>query len=244
VAEDTPFNQKFILRLLERWHHRAVLVEDGRQALDALKNEAFDLVLMDVQMPEMDGLEATMAIRENEQITGDHIPIIAMTAHAIKGDRERCLEAGMDAYVSKPIDAEKLLDIIEGLSRKAHVNDLPANKSFALDKETLLQAFDQDWDFLREVVDVFFNDYPRLMGNLRRAFIERDAPTLMRSAHSLKGMLKNFQADTGAEVAFEIEKKGKQEEFDGVEAAVENLAGHLAEVERELHQLIAPQISE
>jgi CheY-like chemotaxis protein len=241
VAEDTPFNQKFILRLLERWNHRAVLVEDGRQALNALKKETFDLVLMDVQMPEMDGLEATKTIRENEQLTGSHIPIIAMTAHAIKGDRERCLGAGMDAYVSKPIDAEKLLDIIEALTRKGHADDVPANKSAALDKETLLKAFDQDWDFLKEVVDVFLNDYPRLMGNLRRAFVERDAPTLMRSAHSLKGMLKNFQADTGAEVAFEIEKKGKQAKFDGVEAAVESLAGHLAVLERELHQLIARQ---
>jgi PAS domain S-box-containing protein len=241
VAEDTPFNQKFILRLLERWNHQALLVEDGRQALEALKKEAFDLVLMDVQMPEMDGLEATKVIRENEQINGGHIPIIAMTAHAIKGDRERCLEAGMDAYVSKPIDAEKLLDIIEGLIGKGDVKDLPANQSSGLDKETLLKAFDRDWDFLKEVVDVFLSDYPRLMDNLRRACIERDAPTMMRSAHSLKGMLKNFQADTGADVAFEIEKKGKQEEFDGVEAAIESLGRHLAEVERELHQLITRQ---
>jgi two-component system, sensor histidine kinase and response regulator len=241
VAEDTPFNQKFILRLLERWNHQALLVEDGRQALDALSKETFDLILMDVQMPEMDGLEATRAIREKEKINGGHIPIIAMTAHAIKGDRERCLAAGMDAYVSKPIDAEKLFDTIELLSRTEGVKDSTVAKSSGLDKETLLKAFDHDWSFLKEVSGIFINDYPRLMDNLRRACIERDAPTMMRSAHSLKGMLKNFQADTGAEVAFEIEKKAKQQEFRGVDAAIENLAGHLADVERQLNRLIAEQ---
>jgi CheY-like chemotaxis protein/HPt (histidine-containing phosphotransfer) domain-containing protein len=241
VAEDTPFNQKFIMRLLERWNHQAVLVEDGRQAINALKKESFDIVLMDVQMPEMDGLEATRVIRRNEQFSGEHIPIIAMTAHAIKGDRERCLEAGVDEYVSKPIDSEKLFDIIEALLRQRNSKENPEDPSTGIDKETLLKAFDQDWSFLKEVVDVFLSDYPRLMDVLRTAFSQRDAPTLMRTAHSLKGMLKNFQADTAAEVAFEIEKKGKQEEFDGLDPAIKSLAGHLKKVEAALHNLIEQQ---
>ncbi|MGD9262513.1 MAG: response regulator, partial [Desulfobacterales bacterium] len=222
VAEDTPFNQKFIMRLLERWKHQATLVENGRQVLDTLQNETFDLILMDVQMPEMDGLEATKVVREHELTTGAHIPIIAMTAHAVKGDRERCLEAGMDEYISKPIDSDKLFDIIETLFRGRDTQVIPnasEEKSIdfdGFDKELLLKAFDHDWDFLKEVVDVFYSDYPRMLNDLQQAYKDRDASTLMRTAHSLKGMLRNFQADAGAEVAYEIEKNGKREEFKGV----------------------------
>ena len=244
VAEDTPFNQKFIMRLLERWKHNATLVENGRQVLDALQNDTFELILMDVQMPDMDGLEATQVIREHEQTTGAHIPIIAMTAHAVKGDRDRCLEAGMDEYVSKPIDSDKLFDIIESLFQGRNsqvIQDGSGGKSIdfdGFDKELLLKAFDHDWDFLKEVVDVFFSDYPRMLNDLQQAYKDRDAPTLMRTAHSLKGMLRNFQSDAGADVAYEIEKKGKQEEFKGVGKNIETLARHLAGVEDELRKLI------
>ena len=109
LAEDHPVNQKLAVRLLEKWGHTVAVAGNGRDALAALQREPFDLVLMDVQMPEMDGFEATAAIREREaQTGGDRIPVVAMTAHAIQGDRERCLAAGMDAYVSKPIRPELL----------------------------------------------------------------------------------------------------------------------------------------
>ena len=161
VAEDTPFNQKFILRLLERWGHAVVLTMDGRQAVDAFAKGGFDVVLMDVQMPEMDGLEAAAAIRELEAVHGGRVPIIAMTAHAIKGDRERCLAAGMDDYVSKPIDADMLKQIID---RRA-ADRVPAKVEAAFiapaGTAELLKAFDNDWSFLTEVVEVFFSDYPQ-----------------------------------------------------------------------------------
>jgi len=115
VAEDNLFNQKFIFRLLERWKHQVVIVANGRLAVEALSQDKFDLVLMDVQMPEMDGFEATVEIREREKRTGNHIPIIAMTAHAMKGDREHCIEAGMDAHVPKPVSATHLLEMIQKL---------------------------------------------------------------------------------------------------------------------------------
>ena len=113
LAEDNPVNQKLAARLIEKWGHSVLTVGDGRQALDALQRRKFDVVLMDVEMPEMDGYEATAAIRAQEQRTGGHHPIIAMTAHALKGDRERCLAAGMDGYVSKPIRANELFEAIE-----------------------------------------------------------------------------------------------------------------------------------
>jgi len=115
VAEDNAVNRKVAVRLLEKRGHVVVAVEDGAQALRALDAEAFDVALMDVQMPEMDGFEATAAIRARERVHGGHLPIVALTAYAMRGDRERCLEAGMDAYVTKPVNADELVATLERL---------------------------------------------------------------------------------------------------------------------------------
>ena len=121
LAEDGLVNQKVATALLTRRGHSVVIANNGLEALHHLQEQTFDLVLMDVQMPEMDGLEATQAIRSLEQQTGGHVPIIAMTAHAMKGDQERCLAAGMDGYLSKPIESDKLYAIVEGFSRPSRV---------------------------------------------------------------------------------------------------------------------------
>jgi CheY-like chemotaxis protein len=113
LAEDNPVNQKLESRLMEKRGHRVVVVGNGREALEALEKQTFDVVVMDVSMPEMDGFEAAAAIRAKENGTGSHLPIIAMTAHAMKGDRERCLAAGMDGYVSKPVQVKELLQAVE-----------------------------------------------------------------------------------------------------------------------------------
>jgi len=122
LVEDNPVNQRLAARLLEKRGHRVVVAANGREALGALGKNAFDLVFMDVQMPEMDGLEATAAIREKERLSGNHQAVIALTAHAMKGDQERCLAAGMDGYLSKPIHAQELDAILETyLARRAEV---------------------------------------------------------------------------------------------------------------------------
>jgi CheY-like chemotaxis protein len=113
VAEDNPINQKLAVRLLEKKGYRATVAENGLVALACLETQRFDMILMDVQMPEMGGLEATRSIRERERIAGGHIPIVAMTANAMKGDRERCLESGMDDYVSKPVLPEEMFRVME-----------------------------------------------------------------------------------------------------------------------------------
>lgn len=118
LAEDNAINQKLATRILEKWGHCVTVVGDGKSAVEALENGDFDLALMDVSMPEMDGLEATRAIRQREQATGRHIPIVAMTAHAMQGDKERCLESGMDAYVSKPINAAELSEMIRSVTER------------------------------------------------------------------------------------------------------------------------------
>ena len=113
VAEDNVVNQTLIARLLEKRGHTVVVAQNGREALEMLEKQHFDIVLMDVQMPEMDGFEATKQIREKEQASGAHLPIIALTAHAMQGDQERCLVGGMDGYVAKPIKLEALFSVIE-----------------------------------------------------------------------------------------------------------------------------------
>jgi CheY-like chemotaxis protein len=113
VAEDNAVNQRLISRLLEKRGHRVVLAQNGREALEALEKQPFHIVLMDLQMPEMDGFEATQRIREKEKASGAHLAIIALTAHAMKGDEERCLACGMDGYVTKPIKLDDLFSVLE-----------------------------------------------------------------------------------------------------------------------------------
>jgi len=115
LAEDNPVNQLLAARLLGKQGHSVAVAHNGREALERIEAQPFDLVLMDVQMPELDGLEATAAIREREKTTGGHIPIVAMTAHAMRGDQERCLAAGMDGYVSKPINVKELFSVVESV---------------------------------------------------------------------------------------------------------------------------------
>jgi CheY-like chemotaxis protein len=126
LAEDNPVNQKIASRVLEKQGHHVTIAADGRKALAALDGENFDVVLMDVQMPEMDGFETTSAIRVRERDTGKHLPIIAMTAHAMQGDRERCLAAGMDSYIAKPIRARELIELLEKFCHAAQQEGAPA----------------------------------------------------------------------------------------------------------------------
>jgi CheY-like chemotaxis protein len=120
VAEDNPVNQRLIVRLLQKLGHLPQLTGNGREAVALAQSSRFDLVIMDVQMPEMDGFAATAAIREGEKISGEHVPIIAMTAHAFRSDERRCREAGMDGYLSKPVDFERLREVLEQVSSRAH----------------------------------------------------------------------------------------------------------------------------
>jgi two-component system sensor histidine kinase/response regulator len=239
VAEDTPFNQTFILRLLEKNGFKAILVENGQQAVEMFNPDTIDIILMDVQMPEMDGFEATRKIRKIEEQNGGHIPIIAMTAYATEGDRERCLAAGMDDYVSKPISAVKLFKAIEALiPAEKSVESTDGHKDVLPNKDNLVKSFENDRGLFKELVEIFVKDYPQMLETLRTSLKALDAQTFSRTAHSLKGMLRNFQAEAAADTAFDLEKKGKQGELDGTDQILENLAAQLEEVAQKLKQLI------
>ncbi len=239
VAEDTPFNQTFILRLLEKNGFHPTLVENGQQAVDRFDPDKFDVILMDVQMPEMDGFEATREIRKLEKQSGGHIPVIAMTAYATEGDRERCLAAGMDDYVSKPISASKLFKAIEVLiapEESAPSTDEP--KGDAFNKDGLIKSFKNDHSLLKELVEIFINDYPQMLTTLRKSLETTDAKTFSRTAHSLKGMLRNFQAEAAADTAFDLEKRGEQGQLEGVDQIIETLANELDNVAQKLKDLV------
>ncbi|MBW2432730.1 MAG: response regulator [Deltaproteobacteria bacterium] len=242
VAEDTPFNQTFILRLLEKNDFQPILVENGRQAVEVFDPELFDVILMDVQMPEMDGFEATREIRKIEARSGGRIPIIAMTAYATEGDRERCLEAGMDSYVSKPISAAKLFKAIEALvpSTPEEEYELPEDgqKSTNFELDGLIKSFENDHDLFKELVDIFINDYPQMLETLRDTLKSSDAKTLTRTAHSLKGMLRNFQAENAADTAYTLEQMGRNGTLDDADQIVDSLADQLEQVAQRLQQLV------
>jgi len=242
VAEDTPFNQTFILRLLEKNGFQTILVENGRQAVERFGTDSFDTILMDVQMPEMDGFDATREIRKLETQKGGHIPIIAMTAYATEGDRERCLAAGMDDYVSKPISAAKLFKTIDALTplEESVQPAQPADekKGCALNKDVLIKSFKDDHDLFKELVEIFVNDYPQMLTSLRKSLEAADAETFIRTAHSLKGMLRNFQAEAAADTAFDLEKKGQQGALDGTDRIIDNLGDQLEEVAQKLEALV------
>ncbi|MES2261115.1 MAG: ATP-binding protein [Pseudomonadota bacterium] len=186
LVEDNPVNQRLALRLLEKLGHRVSLADSGVAALECASREIYDLILMDVQMPGLDGLAATRHIRQWEQAGGGHVPIVAMTARAMTGDRERCLEAGMDDYLSKPIDIARL--------RQTLARYEPEPERPVLDWPGALLRLDGDAELLRELAALFLHDGPQLWRELDDALQQHDAERGARAVHSLTGVLVNFGA--------------------------------------------------
>jgi CheY-like chemotaxis protein len=217
VAEDNAVNQQLAVRLLEKQGHTVAVAGNGREALEALEKAApggFDVVLMDVQMPEMDGVEATAAIRQKEKATGKHLPIVAITAHALKGDRERCLAAGMDDYVAKPIQARELWAAVEGAALPAveKRESVPAGPRpmEILDRVTALARVDGDAKLLGELAGLFLADCARLLSAVEEAVARGDAKALEHAAHALKSSVGNFAAHAAFQAACWLEMLGRQ----------------------------------
>jgi PAS domain S-box-containing protein len=213
VAEDNSVNQKLILRLLERRGHRLVIVDNGRDALDALEEVEFDLVLMDVQMPLVGGFEATAEVRRREKGTDRHLPIVAMTAHAMKGDRERCLAAGMDAYISKPIHADELVRVVEQFAVGEAERD-------ALDWAQALASVSGDRELLGELAGLFLETCPQWLLGLRQSLAKRDADTVHRLAHTLKGSAAQLGASSLSSAARRLEAVAGEQGLAGAEDAL------------------------
>ena len=203
LAEDNTVNQKLAVRLLENRGHSVVVACNGREALERISHESFDIVLMDVQMPEMDGFEATRRIRERERTTGDHVPIIAMTAHAMKGDRERCLQAGMDGYISKPLRPSELFESVESLAVVDREGTRPSVAAF--DEAIALRSVAGNRELLGEIIEAFQEECPRLTTELAAAIVRGDTAAAHHVAHTLKGALATLGASEGSELAQKLE---------------------------------------
>ena len=231
VAEDNVVNQRLVVRFLEKLGHRAVLAASGGEALAALDEGAFDAVLMDVQMPEMDGFAATAHIREREASGGlRRVPIVALTAHAMKGDRERCLAAGMDDYLTKPIGIEALSATLTRLCAGAPAAETPTAIA-APRLEAALEYVDQDRQLLRELLEIFLADWPGRFEGVRAAVAAADAPALARAAHSVKGSLRALGATAAAAVAEQLEHQARG-------GTLEGTVELLARLEREAAALL------
>ena len=251
VAEDSLMGQKLVRGILERYGHSPVIVGTGREVLEQWESGQFNVVLMDVQMPQMDGLEATAAIRKREaEGHRPHTPIIAMTAHAMRGDEERCLAAGMDGYVSKPIHLRRLFEVIEGV---LHIADRPGitptlslhelgqaprpqepdaplppappdcPEGIEFRPEDAMQTVGGDRSLLAELIRAYLEEAPKNLATLETALHEGDAVTFRRAAHTIKASMRYFCFQRGFDLAFDLEKLGAEGELSKASEGVANL---------------------
>jgi PAS domain S-box-containing protein len=253
VAEDNAINRKVVRGMLERAGHRVETVENGREALAAIARRRFDLVLMDVEMPVMDGLEATRTLRA---LGGPRLPIVALTAQAMKGDKDRCLQAGMDAYLTKPIDRIDLLRLISRLlngegvpiatedpvSAPVHVSSSSSPRPAAFDRAELLNRLGGDEELCADVISLFLKDAPQLLAELKAAFDADAAPPVERAAHKLRGVLLNLGARPSAARAESIELRARAQELAAAGTALVALEAELADLTSAL-QTGGPRVS-
>jgi signal transduction histidine kinase/DNA-binding response OmpR family regulator/HPt (histidine-containing phosphotransfer) domain-containing protein len=215
VAEDNEVNQRVIIRVLQKMGHTPVLAQTGKEALALASAEKFDLAFMDVQMPEMDGLAATAAIRKSETNSRAHLPIFAMTAHAMTGDRERCLEAGMDGYITKPVRFSDIEQTLAGLAGTPGTPGTPVEPAQAAswNKVEALDRIGGDEELLREVCEIFLEESPKLLKKLQQAVAAGDPDGVVRAAHSLKGESSYLSASGISRAARQLEEMGHNKDL-------------------------------
>lgn len=217
LAEDDIIDRTLAIALLEKQGHEVAVAKDGRAAIHQLERRDFDVVLMDVQMPELDGLEATRLIREGEAGTLRHVPIIAMTAHALRGDRERCLEAGMDDYVSKPIDPEELEHKIRRF----------LDEQIDFDPVRAMELTGGNTGVFRDVAMMFLDSAAGRLDGIKRAVADSDSDALENGAHSLKGVAASLALHRVRKVSASLEQAGAAGIWDGTSQMVAELELHL-----------------
>lgn len=239
VVDDNPVNQKVAVAVLTKWGHRSVVACDGPSGLAAFDQQRFDLVLMDIQMPIMDGIEVILRIRAREAAQGGHVPIIAVTAHAANQDRTRCLEAGADRYLTKPLDLDLLRRTIAELSFVPTAGPLPLAEipaAAAVNFENLKEYVGDDPALLLEIVQAFLDDTPTALENTARAIELEDARALETSAHRLKGSLLTMGANIAAKSASQLEVMGREGMFVGAAETSVRLSREIREASECLRQ--------
>lgn len=245
LAEDNPVNQVLVTKLLEGEGHQVSLAGNGQLACDLFESGDFDIILMDVQMPVLDGLAATAAIRELEKGRevekgiDSRVPIIGLTAHALARDKEACLQSGMDAYMSKPIQLEQLLKMVAELvsGETAAETGMPESGMPEFDESAFLGRVQGDMDLAREVVEMFARDQVTMLATIRSHIADRDGPALAAAAHSLKGCVSNFAARGTFDAALKLEELGLDGNFEQSSKTLADLEGHIRRLTSQLISL-------
>ena len=225
LVEDNKLNQMMMTHTLQNEGHRVVVAENGQEAIEAVAREAFDLVLMDVSMPVMDGLEATRQLRAGERGTGRHLRIVALTANVVKGDRDACLAAGMDAFLGKPFQINDLRTAMRG-----EVQESPPSESALFNPVELLDRLDNNRELMKSVIELFHIEGPRQLAAVRGALDAGDALGVQRAAHTLKGAVALLAAPKAAEAAKRLEAMGKARNLEDAEPAFARLAEAVGEL--------------
>jgi CheY-like chemotaxis protein len=233
LVEDNPVNRRLAQHVLEKEGYRVVAADNGAAALKTLEDKHFDLVLMDVQMPRKDGIETTAAIRSRERITGQYTPIVALTAHAMVGDRERCLKAGMDGYLIKPIQPATLLEAIERLHLVSGGRS-KATRKIVLDRAALLDRVDGDPQLLGDVTKLFLQECVPLMASAREAMESGNAERFTYAVHTLRGMFRSLSAPAAQEAAGILEGLNLRNDRENAEATYAVLEGEVQALKAEL----------
>jgi two-component system, sensor histidine kinase and response regulator len=256
VAEDTPANQKLVVAILRKRGHAVTVANNGREAVDLFGSRRFDVGIMDVQMPTMDGLQATAAIRQMEDGAA-RLPIIALTAHALQGDRDRCLAAGADAYLAKPIDAARLIELVEELANRRSPaghstarrmagaavvktqGDAMTKNPAGLDLTVPLERMGGDQSLLAQLAQMFLEDSPGLLATIATSIGNGNLPELERAAHSLKGLAANFDAHDAVAAALRLEDMGRTGQLDEAPAALDAVGTKIGALRKALQDWLA-----
>ncbi len=249
VGEDSTVNQTLLDEILTRRGHSVVIAANGAEVLARLSQDRYDIVLMDVQMPQMDGFEATRRIRQAQKSGGGHVPIVAMTAHALPDDRERCLAAGMDGYVSKPIRAAHLMATIaavlgrrnescEGPCEPSPPRNDKASEDYRVDWNQTLREVEGNTEVLRVLIEATLEESPRLMTAIRAAIDARDAAQLRISAHTLKGAMRYFGETLAFDEAFCLENLAQKGNLTDAAGAFRRLETALGQVTRSMQEYL------
>jgi two-component system, sensor histidine kinase and response regulator len=245
VAEDNAVNARLLRGLLEQGGHRVTVVGDGQAALDELAVRPYDLALVDLQMPQVDGITVAWQVRQREKKTGGYVPLVAVTAHAMKGDRERCLRSGFDGYITKPIRIDELHHIIDNIVPASYGKTAPPSRTFrtfggideegvGFDREVLLSRAGHDMELAGELVTIFLDELPGWIAEMRQAVVDDDAARLQRVAHTLKGAVGNFGATAAVDLALILERMGRDGDLSDATPVAEELATELCRVEPKL----------